>query len=192
MPLRLYSEASGGVASLTAASFNRSFSPSSRARTRRKTRTASGRAQGYLPTVYPPFRPPSTPTLAYRDEAEACRAYAKQAGGTLVMQNRCAEIKVRAERKAGELLRDMPRKGLGRPEQRSDDSTISDPTLADLGVSKDEPSRWQKIAETPEEPFEQHSQGTRAPGGRREICYYVRTHAHARRKTRTASQIDGQ
>ena len=41
------------------------------------------------------------------DKAEALRAYAKQAGMSLEMQNECAEIKLRAERRAGELLVEM-------------------------------------------------------------------------------------
>lgn len=36
-----------------------------------------------------------------RDKAEALRVYIKQAGHSLDMQNQCAEIKIRAERKAG-------------------------------------------------------------------------------------------
>jgi len=39
-----------------------------------------------------------------RDKAEALRAYVKQVGESLEMQNQCAEIKVRAECKAGEML----------------------------------------------------------------------------------------
>jgi len=39
-----------------------------------------------------------------RNKAEALRAYAKQAGESLDMQNQCAEIKIRAERRAGELI----------------------------------------------------------------------------------------
>ena len=42
-----------------------------------------------------------------RDRAEAFRAYAKQAHFSLKMQNQCSEIKVRAERRAGNLLGEM-------------------------------------------------------------------------------------
>ena len=35
-----------------------------------------------------------------RDKAEALRAYSKRAGESLEMQNNCAEIKIRAERRA--------------------------------------------------------------------------------------------
>lgn len=37
-----------------------------------------------------------------RDKFEALRAYAKQADESLEMQNNCAEIKIRAERRGGE------------------------------------------------------------------------------------------
>ena len=39
-----------------------------------------------------------------RNKAEALRVYAETAGLGLQMQNDCAEIKLRAERRAGELL----------------------------------------------------------------------------------------
>ena len=42
-----------------------------------------------------------------RDRAEALRHYARQQGLSLEMQNRCAEIKLRAERRAGEILAEM-------------------------------------------------------------------------------------
>lgn len=35
-----------------------------------------------------------------RDKAEALRIYAKQSGQSLEVQNKCAEIKLRAERRA--------------------------------------------------------------------------------------------
>ena len=41
-----------------------------------------------------------------RDRAEALRLYTRQAGEGLEMQNWCAEIKLRAERRVGELLRE--------------------------------------------------------------------------------------
>ena len=86
-----------------------------------------------------------------RDKAEAVRQYAKQAGESLVIQNHCAEIKLRAERKAGELLSDMAESGQ-RPRGRKKESHES--TLSDLGVSRDESSRWQREAEVPAGKFE--------------------------------------
>ncbi len=46
-----------------------------------------------------------------RDKAEALRAYARQSGQSLEMQNRCAEIKLRAERRAREILSLLPCQG---------------------------------------------------------------------------------
>ena len=54
-----------------------------------------------------------------RDKAEALRVYAKQAGESLEMQNNCAEIKIRAERRAGELLQEIDKNRGGRPTKTS-------------------------------------------------------------------------
>lgn len=104
-----------------------------------------------------------------RDKAEAMRAYAKQAGESLEMQNQCAAIKLRAERKAGEMLAGMER---ARPADnlnvgpKSRELTTG-PTLADLGVSRNQSSQWQKIAAMPEDVFEDYISGTIA--SRREL-----------------------
>jgi len=98
-----------------------------------------------------------------RDRAEALRVYAKQAGESLEMQNLCAEIKLRAERRAGELLREQERNRgtqgqlVGR--DSSGGSIVRPPEkaalkLSDLGINKSQSSRWQKIAKVPERAFE--------------------------------------
>jgi hypothetical protein len=94
-----------------------------------------------------------------RDKAEAMAAYARQAKDTEMIQW-ATEIKVRAERKAGELLSAMEKsqgsKFNGRaPDgsvRRSHDDTAQ--TLADVGVSKVQSSRWQSLAGMSEEHFE--------------------------------------
>jgi len=60
------------------------------------------------------------------------------------MQNYCAEIKIRAERKVGEMLREMEVKP-GNP-QLSHDVTIEPPRLADFGISRMQSFRCQSIA----------------------------------------------
>jgi N6-adenosine-specific RNA methylase IME4 len=91
-----------------------------------------------------------------RDKAEALRAYAKQAGESLEMQNQCAEIKLRAERRAGELLKEQRlNKGQllrGRTMTPRDEA----PKLEDVGINKSQSSRWQQMADLPEEKFEEH------------------------------------
>ena len=73
-----------------------------------------------------------------RDKAEALAAYARQAKDTSLVKW-ATEIKVRAERRAGQMLADMGIKP-GNP-QLSNDTTIA-PTLAEIGISKDQSSRW--------------------------------------------------
>lgn len=93
-----------------------------------------------------------------RDKAEAMAAYARQAKDTDMIAW-VTEIKVRAERRAGQLLAEMP-KNTGAKGSVSTGSTIrpvmdKSPTLSDMGISKDQSSRWQKLAAVTEEKFEQ-------------------------------------
>lgn len=87
----------------------------------------------------------------FRDKAEALRAYAKQANNRDA-EVQFAEIKVRAEIKCGELLREMAARGErstgGKP---SHDATV---TLETIGLSRDESSRFQRAAEAPKHAVE--------------------------------------
>ena len=88
-----------------------------------------------------------------RDRAEALRIYARQSGQSLEMQNRCAEIKLRAERRAGQILCRMEKNSgsRGKGVRFRDESA---PTLADLGISQPQSHRWQRMAMIPEAEFE--------------------------------------
>jgi hypothetical protein len=94
-----------------------------------------------------------------RNKADALRVYAIKAKDR-ELEAAAAEIRLRAERKAGELLIAMSRNGVRRPAHgnnrkfESHDPTQTMPTLKDLGVSKYEASDWQKIAMLPEPEFE--------------------------------------
>lgn len=86
-----------------------------------------------------------------RDQAEALRLYAKQAQRSFEIQNRCAEIKLLAERKAGLMLIEQDKnKGAAAPAEVRKDI----PRLKDLGISYSQSSRWQAIAGIPSETFE--------------------------------------
>lgn len=91
-----------------------------------------------------------------RDKAEAMRVYAKQAKLGLAAQNHAAEIKIRAERRAGELLKEMDKHEGGRPSGKTSNIAlpVSPPTLSEIGISKMQSSRWQDIASIPHEQFE--------------------------------------
>ena len=76
-------------------------------------------------------------------------------GVTLRLRRKACEIRLRAERRCGQLLKNLEMAKGGRPtENRSQRATGLEP-LSDLGISKTQSSRWQKLAAIPEE----------APGG---------------------------
>ena len=63
--------------------------------------------------------------------------------------------RVRAERRAGELLAEMPLLNGARGIGKKVESHGTIPLLSDLGISRDQSSRWQKLAAVPEDKFEQ-------------------------------------
>lgn len=98
-------------------------------------------------------------------KAEALRHYLKQQGEAVESQNLAAEIKIRAERRAGELLREMPKHPAGRPtENRLHDATDFPPTLESIGIEKTQSHRWQAVASIPDDVFERHVSTTRTSG----------------------------
>lgn len=97
-----------------------------------------------------------------RDRAEALRLYMKQAGHGLEMQNDVAEIKLRAERRAGELLGEME-KHPGAATPLHDGSALP-PRLQELGIGTTQSHRWQREASVPEAEFERHVAETKESG----------------------------
>lgn len=85
-----------------------------------------------------------------RDQAEALRTYCDAAGMGLAMQNECAELKLRAERKAGEMLAATVEHG----GDRRSASKSQGATLKDLDINRSQSSRWQRIASIPEPEFD--------------------------------------
>ena len=92
-----------------------------------------------------------------RNKAAAMAAYAKQAKDTELI-GYATKIKLHAERRAGELLREMEKnKGAvpGKTGNKGLPVLDTTPRLADLGVSKMQSSRWQRLADLPDDAFEQ-------------------------------------
>ncbi len=75
-------------------------------------------------------------------------------------ERRACEIRLRAERKLGQILRDMEKaKGGGdqksdHPSQRARGDSSAQKTLADLGISYTQSSRWQELAAVPDDEWE--------------------------------------
>lgn len=93
--------------------------------------------------------------LEIRDKAEAIRVYVKAAAESLETQNAAAEIKLRAERKAGEMLAVME-KAKGNQYTKVLGDTMSPSTLESIGITKKQSSRWQKEAGVDEAKFESY------------------------------------
>ena len=89
-----------------------------------------------------------------RNKAEAYRYALKQAKESPEVIRKAEEIKLRAERRAGELLKETPKAKGGNPNLSK--PTTSCETLSDMGISRDQSSKWQKIANIPEEKFENY------------------------------------
>jgi hypothetical protein len=90
-----------------------------------------------------------------RDKAVALEVYARQAQNFEAEQT-AREIRVRAEKQAGKLLKAQPKAKPSGSNQHQDvprDSTHPR-RLADIGISRDQASQWQKLAAVPDETFE--------------------------------------
>jgi DNA modification methylase len=98
-----------------------------------------------------------------RDKAQALRAYLKQQKGGQRAQNAAASVKIRAERRMGQLLKETPKNEGAKGQLAGRDSSggpimgppeENTPTLAEQGITKNLSSRCQKIADIPDDVFE--------------------------------------
>lgn len=91
-----------------------------------------------------------------RDKAEAVRKYAQSASLGLDIQNRAAEVKLQAERQAGKLLSQLSLRG-GDRRSKSRRERLK---LDDLGISRNQSTRWQMQAKVPENIFRDYIKQT--------------------------------
>ena len=91
----------------------------------------------------------------FRDKALAISQYAREAKD-YDLEHGAAVARVRAERKCGELLAemDMAKGNQHVNSARSQRTTEQPKTLTDMGISKDQSSKWQQLAKVPDKEFE--------------------------------------
>jgi N6-adenosine-specific RNA methylase IME4 len=87
--------------------------------------------------------------IEIRDRAEAIRHFMQQRGDSLEAQLDAAELKLRAERRLGELLSETVKQG-------GHKSRSHDATLIPDGISRSDSSRWQKLSRIDESRWEEH------------------------------------
>lgn len=95
------------------------------------------------------------------DIAEAARVYAKAAKMGLEAYNHAAEVKARAERKAGEFLAKLERGTPGVKAELLDTASNNSPSeyktvLDEMDIGYKAAERWQQVNKMSEEVFESH------------------------------------
>jgi len=137
-----------------------------------------------------------------RDKAEAMAAYARQAKDQdLILW--ATEIKVRAERKAGEMLSASAANGerAGKSDggkrsaevrwgSKSDDATTHAPTLSDIGITKDQSHRWQQLASMSESHFEAAVATARESAGQVTTAFMLREAQKARPQPKAGAKAE--
>jgi N6-adenosine-specific RNA methylase IME4 len=131
-----------------------------------------------------------------RDWAVAAQVYAKQAKD-LTLITHATDIRLRAERCAGELLKQMGT-SKGRHSGRGHTKRVGsravtprpEPTLRDLGMTKSESSRWQKLASIPKDRFEEKVADEAKRAHTKLVRSLLREDEAKRRQNRRASIIE--
>jgi len=103
-----------------------------------------------------------------RDKAMAIALYARQANNHEA-ELQAIQIRVRAERKAGELLKEIPTAQGQRTDfvpRRDEVPPPKHKVLNDLNISKQRAAEWEQLADVPEAEFEKHLITSEAPSAR--------------------------
>lgn len=95
-----------------------------------------------------------------RDKAEAVRTYAKSAALGLELLNDAAELKIRAERRAGDILAQLQLRGGNRRSPGRKPAV----TLKELGVTRNQSRNWQRENLVPEKQLDRLMSALRAEG----------------------------
>jgi hypothetical protein len=105
--------------------------------------------------------------LEIRQRARAAEIYAQQINDTDA-ERQIVAIRLRAERKLGQLLKEMKQSGErdsgsgGDRKSQSPATTVKQKTLSDIGITRDQSSKFQQLADVPEKAFEDALADTRS------------------------------
>lgn len=126
-------------------------------------------------------------------KAQAAQVYARKAKLGLEAQNKAAEIKIRAERLAGDYIRSLERGQGSRQDLTSCNVARSSPyqeALESAGATRRDAMRWQLIAELPSEEFETEIAATKE-GGRELTTSRMVKAASGYRSRQTVEEAEG-
>jgi phage N-6-adenine-methyltransferase len=96
-----------------------------------------------------------------RDQAAAVKVYLRTKDAGLEAQNDAAEIVITAERRMGRILAETERHTGGRP-AATDEPKVQPATLAEMGISRNIAARARKLADIPDDEFEERLADARA------------------------------
>jgi hypothetical protein len=88
-----------------------------------------------------------------RDKARALEVYAQQARN-VDAERKASEVRIRAERRAGQLLNEMKQSGQRDSGGKGKIASRPATQLSDLGITRDQSSKWQQLANVPDAEFE--------------------------------------
>jgi hypothetical protein len=100
------------------------------------------------------------------DIAEAARVYLERTNASVETVNQAAEIRTLAERQMGAFLKEMPKATGGWESRGTEREPQNAPTLAEIGITKKQSSAAQKLADIPEQEFQERIALTKASGER--------------------------
>ena len=109
------------------------------------------------------------------DQAERAAVYARQANDSDLIKY-ATEIRVRAQRRAGEMLSSTEKRDGGQAmKARSSAATeVIPPTLSDMGITKDQSANWQALASMSEEHFEATVEAAKDTAGEVTTAFMLR------------------
>lgn len=102
------------------------------------------------------------------DKAKAVALYLRSRNASIESQNDAAEIRLRAERRLGELTKEMERASGGRPGKTARESreVSKGAALKAAGIKQQDASKWERLADIDPADFEDYVAETRAKGER--------------------------